>query len=157
MLPLFVGFARRLDNLVSSYILGLVLHKNNDEMAISSPRQLSARNCNSNNRHCLSSCKKVDFDEKDFLSYKEEGRKWDGVVECTVSGISIFTDIEGIKQLFRRVKSTRNKPILRGVLTPEHGKMLHTPSGTHQSHHTWWIPIDVAPWETFEVMELTDE
>ncbi|MDZ4763892.1 MAG: hypothetical protein SGI73_05015 [Chloroflexota bacterium] len=99
---------------------------------------------------------KADFNEKDFLSYKEEGKKWN-VAECTASGISVYTEIEGIKQLFRRVKSARRKKVLRGVLKPQHGKILNTPSDTHNSHHTWWIPADERPWEAFEVVELPED
>lgn len=99
---------------------------------------------------------KADVDEQDFLSYRElyPDRQWEGVSDCVASGISVYTDPEGIRQLQRRVKSMRRKQVISGVLTPNHGKMKHTPSETHPSHHTWWIALGERPWRVFTVIEL---
>ena len=102
---------------------------------------------------------KADFDEHDFLSYRElyPERQWEGVTECVAGGISVYTDIEGIRQLRRRVKSMRRKKVISGILTPNHGKMKHTPSETHPSHHTWWIPTDEKPWRAFQLVQLNED
>jgi hypothetical protein len=101
---------------------------------------------------------KVNFDEQDFFSYRElyPERQWDGITECVAGGISIYTDIEGIHRLRRRVKSMRHKKLIAGQLEPTHGKMKHTPSETHISHHTWWIPLEAKPWEVFELIQNED-
>lgn len=101
---------------------------------------------------------KINFDEHDFLSYRElyPSRQWEGVSECVAGGISIYTNIEGVHRLKRRVKTMKHKPILKGFLTPTHGKMKHTPSETHPSHHTWWIPEDETPWDVFKVVQDED-
>lgn len=101
---------------------------------------------------------KPNFDENDFLSYRElyPYRQWDGISECVAGGISIYTDIEGIKRLKRRVKAMRDKPILKGELKENHGKMKNTPSETHPSHHTWWIPIGVDAPALFQVIKAED-
>jgi hypothetical protein len=102
---------------------------------------------------------KNNFDENDFLSHRElhPEREWEGVSECVAGGISVYTELEGILRLRRRVKSMRRKKVISGVLEPKHGKMKHTPSETHPSHHTWWIPLDEKPWRVFRVIELNED
>lgn len=105
------------------------------------------------------------FDESDFLSYREmypDGH-WDGVPECIACGLSVFTEIAGIERLLRRVpgkkrsKSHKVKKVIEGKLTPKHGKMKNTPSTTHKSHHTWWIPVGEEPWKVFRLIELPED
>lgn len=104
---------------------------------------------------------KESITDGDFLSYREiyPHKHWDGVPECVACGVSIYTDIAGIERLIKRVpgkKKRKPKKIIMGSLKPQHGRMKNTPSQTHHSHHTWWIPLDQKPWEIFQFIDLME-
>lgn len=100
---------------------------------------------------------KINFDSKDFLSRREEkpDGEWD-VSECVAGGVSIYTELHGIKRLQEMVPAMRRKKITKGILDAKHGKMKNTPSQTHSSHYTWWIPTDSQPWKVFQLVNLSD-
>ena len=74
--------------------------------------------------------------------------------ECRACSLSVFTNREEVIRLQRTVPRWR-KPAARGRLEETSGKVKHTPSfGTNNSHHSWWVPKDIKPWELFhEIIE----
>ena len=95
------------------------------------------------------------FDERDFLSYREIYPEKEYDSECIASGISIFTERAGIDRLLKRIpaKRRRRKRVIKGILKPEYGKMKNTPSYTHKSHHTWWLTLETTPWLEFKIID----
>ncbi len=89
---------------------------------------------------------------KDFLSHRERfpSRQFN-VSECQVCGLSVYRSLEDAEALRRRIPAMKNRRIARGFLEPELGVVHHTPSNG-DSHHTWWMPVGVTPWETFTVL-----
>lgn len=95
---------------------------------------------------------------KDFLSHRElyPDREFKEP-ECEVCGVSVFAEIEGIKQLLRRTPALRKrKRLAKGEPQEDCGIAKHTPSYTHKSHHTWWIPDDVDPSPLFTVVPMPE-
>lgn len=64
-------------------------------------------------------------------------KKWMG--NCKASGLSVFTMESDALRLIRRVPgiSAPGKLIAGATLSPEAGKLMHTPRDGN-SHHTWW-------------------
>ena len=93
---------------------------------------------------------------QDFLSYRELGREPDiSIPECEFCAVSIFSEIEGIKSLIRQAPGLKKTKLLaKGSLLAKHGKIKNTPSSTHDSHHSWWIPEDMDPSDSFRLMEF---
>jgi len=80
----------------------------------------------------------------DFESYAQmHPKKWMG--NCKASGLSVFTAESDALRMVRRVQGIvqgRSAPgdlIAFANLTPEAGKLMHTPRDGN-SHHTWWAP-----------------
>ncbi len=72
----------------------------------------------------------------DFESWAQKNpKKWGG--NCKACGLSVFTAKSDALQLLRRVPGIGN--FARANLSPEAGKLMHTPHGGN-SHHTWWAP-----------------
>ena len=92
----------------------------------------------------------------DFLSLFEEGRRmWPGTDKCMFCGLSIYSDVEDIFQMWRRVKGFGKRHIVKGRLDTLMGKMKNTP--IHESsHYTWWIPVGCEPWKVFESIEVPE-
>ncbi len=90
----------------------------------------------------------------DFLSFRElkPGRSYPS--NCIASGLSIYTEQEGIRRLRARVPRFRKMRVAEGQLNAEHGKMKNTPSRLHHSHHTWWVAADATPETDFTVITL---
>jgi len=64
-------------------------------------------------------------------------KKWKGY--CKAAGLSVFTAKSDALRLVRRVPGMFGKVIANANLSPEAGKLMHTPSHGN-SHHTWWAP-----------------
>lgn len=80
----------------------------------------------------------------DFQSFAQTNPKRYGG-KCKPSGLSVFTGIDDALKYLRRVQGevhgdTPRHLIAHALLSPEAGKILHTPSDSHNSHHTWWAP-----------------
>ncbi|MCA0458055.1 MAG: hypothetical protein LCI00_29075 [Chloroflexi bacterium] len=104
------------------------------------------------------------FGEKEFLSFREinPDRDLEGISECVMCGISVYTDIEAVKKMLSRVPAKRRKHkkfnfAFKAHLTPKMGKMKNTPSNFHKSHHTWWFPYGEKPWEIFKLVDLSKD
>jgi hypothetical protein len=93
-------------------------------------------------------------ESKDFLSFRELNPTKSYPSDCIASGLSVYTQPEGIRQLRSRVPRFRKMKVAQGNLQPEHGKMKNTPSNLHLSHHTWWIADDCEPATFFAVVEF---
>jgi len=93
--------------------------------------------------------------QRDFKSYRElnPGKAAPDGDECRACGVSVYSDIDHIRRMQRRVNSQRNKRISRGQLTPEFGMIKKTSSRYGNSHLTWWIPFGVSVWTCFELVE----
>jgi hypothetical protein len=92
----------------------------------------------------------------DFESYAQmRPKKWMG--NCKASGLSVFTAKSDALRMVRRVqgivqgKSARGGLIARANLTPEAGKLMHTPRDGN-SHHTWWAPDGFDHTAAFKVV-----
>ena len=88
---------------------------------------------------------------EDFLSTWEEfpGRFPEPTIKN--SGLSVYTDLQDIERLKKRVKQLRNRKTAEGELNPTLGFILWT-RAAEISHHTWWIPIGAKPWLIFKVI-----
>jgi hypothetical protein len=80
----------------------------------------------------------------DFKSFAQTNPKKHGG-KCKPSGLSVFTGLGDALKYLRRVQGevqgdARRTLIARALLSPEAGKIQHTPSSLHNSHHTWWAP-----------------
>jgi hypothetical protein len=88
----------------------------------------------------------------DFLTVREKNidRKFPEIEkECRACSLSVFTSREEVIRLQRKVPRWR-KPAVAGRLEETSGKVKHPPSpGTNNSHHSWWVPIDIQPWTLF--------
>lgn len=69
---------------------------------------------------------------------------------CEASGLSVFTTKSDALRLMRRVPALGNL-IASGNLSPEAGKLIHTPRHGN-SHHTWWAPDGFVHASIFEVV-----
>jgi len=80
---------------------------------------------------------------KDFESYAQTRPKYVG--NCKASGLSVFTTRSDVSRYVRRVPgqmqgiTAPEVLIASATLSPEDGKILHTPRDDN-SHHTWWAP-----------------
>ena len=94
---------------------------------------------------------------EDFLSFRElkPGKAYPS--ECIASGLSVYTDAEGVRRLRSRVPRFRKMNVAIGMLDENHGKMKNTPSNMHESHHTWWLTEKLEPWTFFGLVNIEDE
>jgi len=94
--------------------------------------------------------------DSDFQSLKE--RKPDKIfpdpdLVCQACGLSVFTDLIGIKFAQSVSKGLRKKKLAQGWLSDDSGKIKNTPSkNTGDTHHTWWPARDIEPWILFKVV-----
>ena len=93
---------------------------------------------------------------RDFESFAQmRPKKWMG--NCKASGLSVFTAKSDALRLVRRVqgmvqgKSVPGDLIASANLSPEAGKLMHTPRNGN-SHHTWWAPADFDHTVAFKVV-----
>lgn len=88
----------------------------------------------------------------DFESWAQRyPKKWMG--HCKASGLSVFTAKSDALQLVRRVPgmSAPAALIATANLSPQAGKLMHTPRDGN-SHHTWWAPADFDHTAAFKVV-----
>jgi hypothetical protein len=90
---------------------------------------------------------------EDFVTVRQKNpdRKFPEVEkECRACSLSVFISREEVIRLQRKVPRWR-RPVATGSLIESSGKLKHTPSpGTNNSHHSWWIPVDIEPWTLFD-------
>jgi len=85
----------------------------------------------------------------DFESYAQKNpKKWGD--NCKACGLSVFTAKSDALQLLRRVPGIGNL-IATANLSPEAGKLIHTPR-YGDSHHTWWSPAGFDHAAAFKVV-----
>ena len=88
----------------------------------------------------------------DFESWAQRHlQKWGG--NCKASGLSVFTAKSDALRLVRRVPgmSASGGLIASANLSPEAGKLMHTPRDSN-SHHTWWAPASFDHAVAFKVV-----
>lgn len=81
-------------------------------------------------------CKETPPSQRDFQSHQELGKRSSGD-PCMRYGLSVFRDLAEARHLtvlFPQLGSM----VFRGELTPEQGKIKHTPAKQRPSHTTWW-------------------
>lgn len=91
----------------------------------------------------------------DFRSWREMNMGKElpqGVTECQACGLSVYRDQEDANRVIRRVPRFRQAKVAYGLLRPDFGKLLSTPSKTSKSHHTWWVLADAEPWNVFQIV-----
>jgi hypothetical protein len=75
--------------------------------------------------------------DEDFLSHKEANRPYQPEKECEACAISVFTDLDQIQKMKKRIPMFRNKGyIVKGQITKETG-VVSEPD--HKSHINWWV------------------
>lgn len=86
--------------------------------------------------------------ERDFISYflAKPNETWKN--PCKACGLSVYTVLEDVLRLKRRVPATRRKWIAKENLQEQDGRFMHTPTNG-DSHHSWWMPNDIDPWNRF--------
>jgi len=101
----------------------------------------------------------VDNDPPEFDDFIPHRLKYPNIDygnrECQACGISLILDIEEIPSIRKMVPGLKGKKLSKGVLSSGMGVGLETPSPKIESHFTWWVPIDVNPWNYFQVITLT--
>ena len=76
-------------------------------------------------------------------------KKWGG--DCEASGLSVFTAKSDAERMQKRVRGMSGKVIASANLSPEAGKLMHTPRDGN-SHHTWWAPAGFNHTAPFKVV-----
>lgn len=91
-------------------------------------------------------------EENDFRSHVELGinGRFD---RCIGSGLSVFTELNDIYKLKRRVKAFEKRRVARGRAEPKDGLAVHTPTKEEDSHHTWWLFEGATVAKKFVVIE----
>lgn len=76
-------------------------------------------------------------DASDFWSHRRLfPHKVFQVSECIARSLSVFDDLEAVRQLRRLLPAMRSKPIFQVDLTGKHGLILQTGNNLH--HYSWW-------------------
>lgn len=97
--------------------------------------------------------------QDDFRSLRERNpnQQFDKLeLEYQAHGLSVYEKIEHIKRTRQRVRRLRKCVISWAELQPEHGRTKPTPSKFGNSHRTWWVPLEVAPWTLFQIVVEDD-
>lgn len=91
---------------------------------------------------------------EDFMTYKEEGKRYNKTNECLACGLSVFKNISDVHTMLQNVPMMRKKIryILKGNITGESGVVGDTPKH-YKSHATWWLYSGLAPEEHFVLLE----
>jgi hypothetical protein len=94
--------------------------------------------------------------DNDFLSLKERSPDKnfsEPKLECQASGLSVFTDREGVELARRVSRRLRKKMVAKGYFSESSGKIKRTPSqNTGDTHHTWWPFQNIDPGALFKVI-----
>lgn len=77
-----------------------------------------------------------------------------GITECQAGGLSVYRDKADASRVIKRIPRFKKSQPALGVLTPDLGKILSTPSRSSESHHTWWIPMNTVPWTIFQIVNV---
>jgi hypothetical protein len=96
-------------------------------------------------------------EESDFLSYwvlkpeRQPGWLKTGRA-CNACGLSVLISMEDALEVLEIVQGIGDK-IAVAEFEAGTGKIKHTPSGRHENHHTWWVPVHVEkPWTLFKIV-----
>ena len=98
---------------------------------------------------------------EDFRTLFEENPRWSKnkptTTVCKGCGLSVYTDLQDIKQLKDRYKRKFGKyKIAEGELDAKFGMIQNTPA-KEESHHTWWVPVRAVPWTVFNIIGESKE
>lgn len=72
---------------------------------------------------------------------------------CEACGLSVFRSKDGANQLRKIARRFRNSLLATATLSPEHGKLKHTPRTPDCTHYTWWHPISCQPHLLFRIID----
>ena len=72
-----------------------------------------------------------------FLSHNEVGNVAD-LASCLHWGCSVWVSEEDVHHARKIIPPFRRKHIIRGDVTPEDGRIKHTPGTKQPNHHTFW-------------------
>jgi hypothetical protein len=70
--------------------------------------------------------------------------------QCARAGLSVFYDLDDAKEARKAIPGMKSKHVAKGDLTPESGKVQHTPRTKSPSHHTWWKDTEFDAVACFE-------
>ncbi len=84
---------------------------------------------------------------EDFKTNWDLGREYGP--PCLRHGLSGFLTLDDATQARAVIPGFRRRRIARGALTPDLGKLKHTPTKTSNGHHTWWVPEGIIRVEQY--------
>lgn len=93
----------------------------------------------------------ADFESLLSQAFRGARRTPPAGTEIMAAGVSIQKAQADAEATRKRVPALKNRRIAQGQIDGE-GKLMHTPSKTALSHHTWWRPIGDRAWSTFAVV-----
>ena len=95
----------------------------------------------------------------DFLTVRQlyPNRQFlDSDKECRSCALSVFNSRDDVT-VNRRTGRFKNMKVAVANFTPDSGRIKHTPSpGTKNSHHSWWVPVNVEALTLFEAVDVTE-
>ena len=94
--------------------------------------------------------------DNDFRSHVENDKRRRYPDMCKASGLSVFTKLEDIQKLKRRIAALRERKVAKGKADAEDGMVLYTPTKEEDSHHTWWLFEGVTVAKNFAVVVEDD-
>jgi len=77
----------------------------------------------------------------------------DKELECKACGLSLFSDLEAMREMMKRVKGFRQSRIIRCHITENDGLLKETPGMQNKSHCTLWIFPGVSFGDSCELVE----
>ncbi len=85
---------------------------------------------------------KSEAEKGNIPEYGSVGRK------CGLCAVSLMKEFSDVKRLMKRHQMlSPNQYVAEVFLTGGHGVVKHTLSRTYPSHHNWWVPVDVDPFQ----------
>lgn len=88
----------------------------------------------------------------DFKPWCVENGRLDPKKPCVSCAVSVFDDLNDVRRMQARVPGQRGKSVARGEVHADLGVSKATPTRSHHSHRSWWVPQDVDPSAAFKVV-----
>lgn len=97
--------------------------------------------------------------ERDFVRFVDTPKvNPEDRLHCDSYSISVLADASDIPRYRKFVAGFSNRRIAEARLDESHGVLLNTPNidiqEPAQSHHDWWVPVDIDPLPLFSGVEL---
>lgn len=99
--------------------------------------------------------KKRSPEETDFKTHKELNIPFKKTNECLACGLSVYTDIDAIYSMLKKVPKMRKKFkfYAKGIVPTDAGVLLETPEKSR--HYTWWVYPETNPMDAFSISKIS--